>query len=98
MWPTKLILNRPGADVASGLADVLSVGTMTLANPDFVRRGCATATSSTRPTRARSTAAMRGATPTIHTLLRFVFYFMGSEPLWTLWSAVPLPLAAQRRR
>jgi N-ethylmaleimide reductase len=44
-WPTALILNRPGraretiaADIESGLADVVSVGTFALANPDLVAR------------------------------------------------------------
>ncbi|GAB3957410.1 alkene reductase [Streptomyces sparsus] len=44
-WPTALVLNRPGADigaraedVASGLADAVTVGTMALANPDLVER------------------------------------------------------------
>lgn len=45
MWPTTLILNRAGADIATrakdiedGLADVVTVGTMALANPDLVER------------------------------------------------------------
>jgi N-ethylmaleimide reductase len=44
-WPSALLLNRPGADIAtraqdieSGLADVVTVGTMVLANPDLVDR------------------------------------------------------------
>jgi N-ethylmaleimide reductase len=44
-WPGALILNRPGADpqarardVADGLADVVSVGRLALANPDLVAR------------------------------------------------------------
>ncbi|MFF6787038.1 hypothetical protein [Streptomyces sp. NPDC012510] len=45
LWPTTLILNRAGADIATrakdvedGLADVVTVGTMALANPDLVER------------------------------------------------------------
>ncbi len=45
IWRQALILNRPGrdrdqvgADVASGLADIESYGSMVLANPDFVER------------------------------------------------------------
>ncbi|MER6960361.1 alkene reductase [Streptomyces sp. NPDC000618] len=45
LWPTTLILNRGGADIATrakdvedGLADVVTVGTMALANPDLVER------------------------------------------------------------
>ena len=44
-WPTAMIVNRAGsdldarvADVDRGLADVISVGTMALANPDLVAR------------------------------------------------------------
>ena len=44
-WPGVLLLNRGGADMAareadlaSGLADVVTVGAMTLANPDLVDR------------------------------------------------------------
>jgi len=44
-WPTALILNRPGAplqarvaDLDAGLADVITVGTMALANPDLPAR------------------------------------------------------------
>lgn len=44
-WPTRLIVNRPGrprdqlaADIEAGLADLASVGTMALANPDLVTR------------------------------------------------------------
>jgi N-ethylmaleimide reductase len=44
-WPAALVLNRRGADletrvhdVESGLADVITVGTQTLANPDLVDR------------------------------------------------------------
>lgn len=44
-WPTALIMNRPGADLESrvadldrGLADVITVGTMALANPDLPER------------------------------------------------------------
>lgn len=44
-WPTALVLNRPGADIATrvkdieaDLADVISVGAMALANPDLVER------------------------------------------------------------
>jgi N-ethylmaleimide reductase len=44
-WPGTLLLNRPGAeieirakDLESGLADVITVGTRTLANPDLVAR------------------------------------------------------------
>jgi N-ethylmaleimide reductase len=44
-WPSALLLNRRGADletrindVESGLADVITVGTRTLANPDLVER------------------------------------------------------------
>jgi N-ethylmaleimide reductase len=45
LWPTTLILNRAGTDIptrtkdiADGLADVITVGTMALANPDLVER------------------------------------------------------------
>jgi 2,4-dienoyl-CoA reductase-like NADH-dependent reductase (Old Yellow Enzyme family) len=45
LWKGTLILNRPGrpreqvgVDVASGLADLETHGTMVLANPDFVER------------------------------------------------------------
>jgi N-ethylmaleimide reductase len=44
-WPKPLLLNRRGADldtrindVESGLADVITVGTQTIANPDLVER------------------------------------------------------------
>ncbi len=44
-WPGALVLNRPGADIETraedvegGLADVIAVGTMVLANPDLVAR------------------------------------------------------------
>ncbi|WP_329280875.1 alkene reductase [Streptomyces sp. NBC_01451] len=45
LWPTTLVLNRAGTDIATrakdiedGLADVVTVGTMALANPDLVAR------------------------------------------------------------
>ncbi|MFD3844208.1 alkene reductase, partial [Streptomyces sp. NPDC058642] len=45
LWPTTLLLNRGGADlptrakdIEDGLADVVTVGTMALANPDLVER------------------------------------------------------------
>ncbi len=45
LWPNALLLNRPGqpleklgADIESGLADVMTVGRWALANPDFVER------------------------------------------------------------
>ena len=45
LWRQTLILNRPGrpreqigTDVAAGLADIESYGSMTLANPDFAHR------------------------------------------------------------
>ncbi|MFC8666935.1 alkene reductase [Streptomyces sp. NPDC057199] len=45
LWPTTLVLNRAGADIdarakdiAEGRADIVSVGTMALANPDLVER------------------------------------------------------------
>jgi N-ethylmaleimide reductase len=45
LWPGTLVLNRPGADlaarardIAEGRADVVTVGTMALANPDLVDR------------------------------------------------------------
>ncbi|MFI2644338.1 alkene reductase [Streptomyces sp. NPDC018610] len=45
LWPGTLVLNRAGADlaaraedIADGRADVVSVGTMALANPDLVDR------------------------------------------------------------
>lgn len=45
LWPTTLILNRAGADILTrakgvedGLVDVVTVGTMALANPDLVER------------------------------------------------------------
>jgi N-ethylmaleimide reductase len=45
LWPTTLILNRAGADlpvragdIAKGTADLVSVGTLALANPDLVER------------------------------------------------------------
>lgn len=44
-WPTTLLLNRAGADLLTrtldlddGLADVITVGTLALANPDLVAR------------------------------------------------------------
>jgi N-ethylmaleimide reductase len=44
-WPSALLLNRPGADirvraqdVRGGLTDVITVSSMTLANPDLVER------------------------------------------------------------
>ncbi len=44
-WPTRLIVNRPGRprekvgmDVDEGLADVASVASLSLANPDLVKR------------------------------------------------------------
>ncbi|ANS62231.1 NADH:flavin oxidoreductase/NADH oxidase [Streptomyces lincolnensis] len=59
MWPNTLILNRAGTDIATrakdidnGIADVITVGSMALANPDLVER--------LHP----STAAARPATPT----------------------------------
>ena len=45
LWPNALLLNRPGqaleklgADVEAGLADVMTIGRWALANPDFVER------------------------------------------------------------
>jgi len=45
LWPSALLLNRAGAalevratDVAEGRADVITVGALTLANPDLVER------------------------------------------------------------
>ncbi|MER6184166.1 alkene reductase [Streptomyces sp. NPDC001652] len=45
LWPTTLVLNRAGADIAArakdiqdGLADVVTVGVMALANPDLAER------------------------------------------------------------
>jgi len=45
LWPSTLVVNRAGrppegigADVASGLADLASVGSFALANPDLVER------------------------------------------------------------
>ncbi|MCX4647395.1 alkene reductase [Streptomyces sp. NPDC058293] len=45
LWPNTLILNRAGTDIPTrakdvedGLADVITVGSMTLANPDLVER------------------------------------------------------------
>ncbi|MGI5193328.1 alkene reductase [Streptomyces sp. CA-288835] len=45
LWPNTLVLNRAGTDIATrakdievGLADVVTVGTMALANPDLVER------------------------------------------------------------
>ncbi|MFF1294723.1 MULTISPECIES: alkene reductase [unclassified Streptomyces] len=45
LWPTTLVLNRAGADIATrakdiedGLADVVTVGVMALANPDLAER------------------------------------------------------------
>ncbi|MFA3842906.1 alkene reductase [Streptomyces aureus] len=45
LWPTAMLLNRAGADIAtrakdieSGLADVVTVGSMALANPDLIAR------------------------------------------------------------
>lgn len=45
LWPTALVLNRAGtdlatraADIAAGRADVVSVGALALANPDLVQR------------------------------------------------------------
>ncbi len=45
LWPTALLLNRGGTDlatrardVADGLADVVTAGSLALANPDLVTR------------------------------------------------------------
>ncbi|WP_405892380.1 alkene reductase [Streptomyces sp. NBC_00104] len=45
LWPTTLVLNRAGTDIATrakdvedGIADIVTVGTMALANPDLVER------------------------------------------------------------
>ncbi|WP_105968077.1 alkene reductase [Streptomyces geranii] len=45
LWPTTLVLNRAGADITDrakdvedGVADVVTVGTLALANPDLVAR------------------------------------------------------------
>ncbi|WP_371660768.1 alkene reductase [Streptomyces sp. NBC_00280] len=45
LWPSTLVLNRAGTDIATrgkdieeGIADVITVGTMALANPDLVER------------------------------------------------------------
>ncbi|WP_328784784.1 alkene reductase [Streptomyces canus] len=45
LWPNTLILNRAGTDITTrakdiedGIADVITVGTMALANPDLVQR------------------------------------------------------------
>ncbi|WP_371575470.1 alkene reductase [Streptomyces sp. NBC_01314] len=45
LWPTTLVLNRAGTDIATrakdvedGIADVITVGTLALANPDLVER------------------------------------------------------------
>ncbi len=45
LWPSTLLVNRPnraleaiGADIESGLADMVSVARWALANPDFVKR------------------------------------------------------------
>ncbi|MFG2467010.1 alkene reductase [Streptomyces canus] len=45
LWPNALVLNRAGTDIATrakdvedGVADVVTVGTMALANPDLVER------------------------------------------------------------
>ncbi|HEY8554694.1 MAG TPA: alkene reductase [Burkholderiales bacterium] len=45
LWPNALLVNRPGqpldrlgADIESGLADVVTIGRLALANPDFVER------------------------------------------------------------
>jgi N-ethylmaleimide reductase len=45
LWPTTLLLNRAGADIATrakdvedGVTDVVTVGSMALANPDLVAR------------------------------------------------------------
>ncbi|WP_329344916.1 alkene reductase [Streptomyces sp. NBC_01352] len=45
LWPTTLVLNRAGTDIATraqdvqdGIADVITVGTRALANPDLVER------------------------------------------------------------
>lgn len=57
-WPTALIVNRPGADLETritdldvGVADVITVGTMALANPDL-------------PARVQAGAALNQADPT----------------------------------
>ncbi|CAM5742383.1 NADPH dehydrogenase [Streptomyces alboniger] len=70
LWPTTLILNRGGADMATrakdiedGLADVVTVGTMALANPDLVER-IRSGAPLNPPTRRPSTAVVRPATPT----------------------------------
>ncbi len=45
LWPTTLLVNRGGAelsarvaDISNGLADVITVGSLVLANPDYVDR------------------------------------------------------------
>jgi N-ethylmaleimide reductase len=45
LWPNTLVLNRAGTDIATrakdvedGVADIVTVGTMALANPDLVER------------------------------------------------------------
>ncbi len=45
LWPSTMVLNRAGTDIATrakdvedGLADIVTVGTMALANPDLVER------------------------------------------------------------
>ncbi|MGC5561853.1 hypothetical protein ACPYPG_03280 [Streptomyces sp. FR-108] len=45
MWPGALVLNRPGADlatrakdIADGRADIITLGTSAPANPDLVER------------------------------------------------------------
>jgi N-ethylmaleimide reductase len=45
LWPNALVLNRAGTDIATrakdvedGVADIVTVGTMALANPDLVER------------------------------------------------------------
>ncbi|MFJ9151649.1 alkene reductase [Streptomyces sp. NPDC102270] len=45
LWPNTLVLNRAGTDIATrakdvedGVADIITVGTMALANPDLVER------------------------------------------------------------
>ncbi|MET4158465.1 alkene reductase [Agromyces sp. PvR057] len=63
-WPTGLVLNRAGADierraqdVRDGLADVVSVGALALANPDLVARITAGA-----PMNAADRATLYGGT------------------------------------
>jgi len=76
-WESPLLLNRRGADletrihdVESGLADVITVGTQTLANPDLVER-IKNGSPLNEPDRTTSTVVMSEGTLTTRRWRRF---------------------------